>query len=334
MQQLFDSIQNDFQSALAAVSDPEGLTVLERDFVGRSGRVNDLFTGMAQLTGEDKKLWGQKINVLKQNLQSQLDAKKASLGSDSGGEELDVTMLKKRAAPGRIHPVSKVLEHIEDIFISMGFEVWDGPEVDTEYNNFESLNVPKHHPARDMQDTFYLEKEGYVLRTQTSNMQNRVLKSKKPPIRAIVPGRVFRNEATDARHEVAFHQVEGILVDKNVSLAHMRYVIGEFLKKLFKKDVTTRLRPGYFPFVEPGLELDFSCLLCDAKGCRVCKYTGWLEFMGCGMIHPLVLKEAGINPDEYSGFAFGFGRVVPLLYKIDDVRHLHSADIRFLEQFI
>ncbi len=328
------SLRQEFQDELQHTDSAPALLELEKKFLGRSGKINDLFEIMKTLPVEEKKTFGQTINVLKKELEAALAQKKSSLGRESR-EALDVTLSMKSEYTGNIHPVSLVNQEIEDIFVSMGFEVWDGPEVDTEYYNFETLNVPKHHPARDMQDTFYLAQPGYVLRTQTSNMQNRVMRSKKPPIRAIVPGKVFRNEATDARHELAFHQVEGILVDKNTSLAHMRYVIDAFLKKLFKRDVVTRLRPGYFPFVEPGLELDFSCLVCDAKGCRVCKHTGWLEFMGCGMIHPYVLKEAGIDPDEYSGFAFGFGltRLVMMLYKIEDVRLFHSGDIRFLEQF-
>jgi len=323
-----------FTEALKQASTLEEVEHVEKTYLSRHGKLHELFTAMLALPPDQKKEWGQKLNILKQSCLSQIEQKKATL-QDQWGEQIDVTLQKKLPLLSSFHPLSQVEREVVDIFISMGFEVWDGPEVDTEYHNFEALNIPKHHPARDMQDTFYLEKEPYVLRTQTSNMQNRILKSKKPPIRAIVPGRVFRYEATDARHDCAFYQTEGMMVDTNISVAHMRYVLATFLQALFHKEVKTRFRPGYFPFVEPGMELDFSCTICDGKGCKVCKHTGWVEFLGCGMIHPQVLKEGGIDPEQYTVFAFGFGltRLVMMKYKIDDIRLLHSGDIRFLKQF-
>jgi phenylalanyl-tRNA synthetase alpha chain len=329
--QLFEKL---FTEALKRAQTLEEVEHVEKTYLSRHGKLHELFTAMLSLPPDQKKEWGQKLNILKKSSLSKIEQKKATL-QDQGKEQIDVTLRKKLPLISSFHPLSQVEQEVVDIFISMGFEVWDGPEVDTEYHNFEALNIPRHHPARDMQDTFYLEKEPYVLRTQTSNMQNRILKSKKPPIRAIVPGRVFRYEATDARHDCAFYQTEGMMVDTNISVAHMRYVLATFLQALFQKEVKTRFRPGYFPFVEPGMELDFSCTICDGKGCKVCKHTGWVEFLGCGMIHPQVLKEGGIDPEQYTGFAFGFGltRLVMMKYKIDDIRLLHSGDIRFLKQF-
>jgi phenylalanyl-tRNA synthetase alpha chain len=234
-----------------------------------------------------------------------------------------------------------VQQEVENIFSDMGFAIMDGPEVESEYYNFEGLNIPADHPARDMQDTFFLKdksekKHGrLVLRTHTSPVQVRTMEKYGAPLRVIIPGRVFRYEATDASHDTTFYQVEGLLIDQHISLAHLKGVMAEFLSRLFGKEVKVRFRPGYFPFVEPGLELDFSCLLCNEKGCSVCKHTGWLEFMGAGMVHPNVLKAGGINPKQYQGWAFGFGltRLVMMRYNIDDIRLLQSGDLRFLRQF-
>ncbi|MFZ3233630.1 MAG: phenylalanine--tRNA ligase subunit alpha, partial [Patescibacteria group bacterium] len=216
-----------------------------------------------------------------------------------------------------------------------GFEVLESKEVTTEYLNFDAVNVPASHPARDMQDTFWLEGKGNVLATQTSSMQNVILKSKNPPIRVIIPGRVFRNEDIDATHENTFYQVEGIVVDKGVSMANLKYAIRTMLSDLFGREVSIRLRPGYFPFVEPGVEVDFSCPFCSGEGCKICKKSGWIEFMGAGLIHPNVLREGGLDPEVYSGFAFGFGlnRLVMIKYGITDMRHFQNADVRFLSQF-
>lgn len=237
---------------------------------------------------------------------------------------------------GRLHPITQVTREVEEIFLRMGFETMSSPEVTSEYNNFTAVNVPANHPARDMQDTFWLEGIGKVLATQTSCMQNEILKTKSCPIRVIVPGRVFRNEDLDATHDSTFYQVEGIVVEKGtVHMGHLKYTIETFLSELFKKEVTIRMRPGYFPFVEPGVEVDFSCPFCDGKGCRICKHSTWIEFMGAGLVHPNVLREGGLDPNEYSGFAFGFGlnRLVMMLYGINDLRHFMSSDIRFLRQF-
>lgn len=334
MDQQISSLQQSFENDLQAVSSETALLELERVYLGRSGKIADLFTQFAQLPGDQKKIWGQKLNDIKNQWSAAINQKRGDCVV-SESDTIDISVQKKLPSIACLHPLTQVIEDIERIFVSMGFSVWDGPEADTDYNNFQALNVPEHHPARDMQDTFYLEKEPYVLRTHTSNMQNRILKSKTPPIRAIVPGRVFRYEATDASHDMTFYQLEGIMVDKHVSIAHLKYVLDSFLQALFNKEVQTRIRPGYFPFVEPGLEMEMVCEVCEGKGCPVCKQNGWVEVMPCGMIHPNVLKEGGIDPQQYSGFAFGFGvtRLVMMKYKIDDIRHLHSGDLRFLQQF-
>lgn len=306
----------------------------ERALLGRKGSVQALFDEFVGLSVEEKREYGPLLNALKSELETAfVEAKKRFAGRNI--EQLDVTMLQKPPLRGSLHPVTIVVNDLHRIFSSMGFRYFDAPLVDTDYYNFEALNIPKHHPARDMQDTFYLTNPGSVLRTHVSNAQNRILREAGMPIRVFYHGKVFRNEATDASHDYEFHQFEVMMVGKDVSLANLKFVTQSFLTALFNREVKTRFRPGYFPFVEPGLELDFSCLVCDGAGCRVCKHTGWVEFMGCGMIHPTVLREGGLDPQEYTGFAFGCGlsRLVMMRYKLDDVRMLHSADLRFLEQF-
>jgi phenylalanyl-tRNA synthetase alpha chain len=231
--------------------------------------------------------------------------------------------------------MTRVRQDVEDTFTRMGFDIYESMEVTTEYLNFDAVNVPKTHPARDMQDTFWLEGDGNVLATQTSCMQNLIMKAKSTPIRAIIPGRVFRNEDVDATHDNTFYQVEGIVVDKGISISHLKFTITTMLSDIFGKEVTIRMRPGYFPFVEPGVEIDFSCPFCDGAGCRICKGSGWIEFMGAGLIHPNVILEGGLDPEIYSGFAFGFGlnRLVMIRYGIPDMRYFMSPDVRFLKQF-
>jgi len=251
---------------------------------------------------------------------------------------LDVTLTKpgllQEYQRGHLHPISQIQYEIEDIFTSMGFEILDGPEVETDYYNFEALNIPPYHPARDMQDTFWTE-DGNLLRTHTSAIQIRGMERLKPPFRVIGPGRVFRYESIDASHENTFYQVEGMMIDKDISVAHLIYFMKTLLKEIFKRNITIRLRPGYFPFVEPGFELDIQCLICGGKGCSVCKYSGWLELLPCGLVQPNVLRYGKIYPDKWSGFAFGLGlnRLVMMRYGINDIRHFLSGDIRFLYQF-
>ncbi len=334
MHDQIEKIRSEALAFLASEAGEEEMERYERSAIGRSGSLQALFDALKSMPVEEKRQFGPLLNGLKSELEAAFtEAKKRFAHSDA--QKLDVTMLMKQPPRGSLHPVTIVVNDLHEIFSSMGFRYFDAPMVDTDYYNFEALNIPKHHPARDMQDTFYLTNPGYVLRTHVSNTQNRILREAGMPIRVFYHGKVFRNEATDASHDYEFHQFEVMMVGKDVSLANLKFVTQSFLTALFGREVKTRFRPGYFPFVEPGLELDFSCLVCDGKGCRVCKHTGWVEFMGCGMIHPNVLREGGLDPKEYTGFAFGCGlsRLVMMRYKLEDVRMLHSADLRFLEQF-
>lgn len=332
----------------------DALYNVEVKYLGRKGELTLIMQGIANLSKDEKPMAGKMCNEAKRALEDAIASMREKLSAEEIEKNLhdswvDVTAPGNQKTLGHIHPLSQVQHEVERIFSDMGFTIMDGPEVESEYYNFEALNVPSWHPARDMQDTFFIKgqpddresgagkKHGHlVLRTQTSPTgQIRAMERFGAPLRVIAPGRCFRNEATDARHEHTFSQVEGMLIDKDISLAHLKGVMREFLTRLFGREVTVRFRPGYFPFVEPGVELDMSCLLCEQKGCRVCKYTGWLEFMGCGMTHPNVLKAGGIDPKKYQGWAFGFGltRLVMMRYGIDDIRLLLGGDVRFLEQF-
>lgn len=315
-------------------------------YLGRNGELTQIMHGLADLSKEEKPVMGKLCNEAKEALEAAFAKKEDELENAEVRAKLrdawiDVTAPGTSYEVGHIHPLSKIQYEVEQIFSDMGFAIADGPEVESEYYNFEGLNIPAHHPARDMQDTFFVKssaekKHGrLVLRTHTSPVQVRMMEKYGAPLRIIVPGRVFRNEATDARHEHTFNQVEGLMIDSDISLAHLKGVMQEFLTRLFGREMKVRFRPGYFPFVEPGLELDISCTLCNAVGCRVCKYTGWIEFMGAGMVHPNVLRASNINPKKYQGWAFGFGltRLTMMKYGIDDIRLLSSGDLRFLEQF-
>lgn len=308
--------------------------------LGKNGSLTGVLKGIKDLSAEDKQTVGKVSNELRDRLTAAFEARLAGIASERVEERLatefeDVTVPLPKKESGHLHPITRALLEVEDAFKRMGFEVLESKEVTTEYLNFDAVNVPASHPARDMQDTFWLEGKGNVLATQTSSMQNVILKSQNPPIRVIIPGRVFRNEDIDATHENTFYQVEGIVVDKGVSMANLKYAIRTMLSDLFGREVSIRLRPGYFPFVEPGVEVDFSCPFCSGEGCKICKKSGWIEFMGAGLIHPNVLREGGLDPEVYSGFAFGFGlnRLVMIKYGITDMRHFQNADVRFLSQF-
>ncbi len=333
-------------SKITSIKDLSQLQDLEVKVLGRKGDLTAMLRTLKDLPEEERKTFGQEANKTKTKLQEAFDKKKMGLDSAAMQDSLskldfDITEPGKKPETGHIHPLSKVQWEVENIFSQMGFAIMDGPEAESEYYNFEGLNIPAHHPARDMQDTFFIDKEPdkkhgrLVLRTHTSPVQVRTMEKYGAPLRVIVPGRVFRYEATDASHDTTFDQVEGLLIDKDISLAHLKGIMEEFLTRLFQREAKVRFRPGYFPFVEPGLELDFSCAICDGKGCKVCKKTGWIEFMGAGMVHENVLKAGGIDPKEYQGWAFGFGltRLVMMRYGIDDIRLLKSADPRFLKQF-
>jgi phenylalanyl-tRNA synthetase alpha chain len=346
MREILEKIE---QQALQEIADAPDLNILQQleiKYLGRKGELTAILHGLKHLSDEEKRVMGPLCNKIKTYVESRLTQKRQmfetqELEKKLSQEFFDVTAPGKEYEIGHIHPLSSLQAEVEKIFSDMGFSVMDGPEVESEYYNFEGLNIPADHPARDMQDTFFLQdkeekKHGrLVLRTHTSPVQVRTMEKYGAPLRIIVPGRVFRYEATDASHDSTFYQVEGLMIDENISLAHLKGVMAEFLTRLFQKEVKVRFRPGYFPFVEPGLELDFSCLICNEKGCSVCKRTGWVEFMGAGMVHPNVLKAGGIDPDKYQGWAFGFGltRLAMMRYGIDDIRLLQSGDLRFLQQF-
>jgi phenylalanyl-tRNA synthetase alpha chain len=307
--------------------------------LGRKGKLAEISKEMGKLAPEERKRIGQLLNSVKQDLEGRIDARKAELESAALDARLDTEWIDLTAPapgprPGSLHPVTQVQRELEQLFISLGFAVLDGPEVETEYYNFDALNIPADHPARDMQDTFWL-KDGRLLRTHTSPVQVRGLETLRPPLKMIAPGRVFRNEEVDPSHEHTFYQLEGMMVDHDVSVAHLIYFMKTLLSAIFKREVTVRLRPGFFPFVEPGFELDIQCLICNGAGCPVCKHSGWVELLPCGLVHPAVLRYGGANPEEWGGFAFGLGltRLAMMRYGIDDIRLMNSGDLRFLRQF-
>ena len=330
-------------NSIEKATSSEELENIRIAILGRKGELTGILRALSSLSAEEKTEIGKLSNEIKDELDSLIGKKANLLDQDAINKALendwiDVTLSNSQnsiqSETGKIHPIYQTQYEIEDIFTSMGFVILDGPEAETDYYNFEALNIPKHHPARDMQDTFWTE-DGNLLRTHTSAIQVRGMEKMKPPFRVIGPGRVFRYETTDASHENTFYQVEGMLVDKNISVANLIFVMRELLSKIFKKDVKVRLRPGFFPFVEPGFELDINCLICEGKGCSVCKQSGWVELLPCGLVHPNVLQMGGIDPDEWSGFAFGLGlnRLIMMKYGINDIRHFQSGDIRFLKQF-
>jgi phenylalanyl-tRNA synthetase alpha chain len=327
------------QARIAAVTTADELETIRVEVLGRKGKLAEVSKDMGKLSPEQRGVVGKLLNASKQSLEETLTTRQnafatAALAARLEREWIDLTVPAPGPGLGSLHPLTQIQAEIEDLFVSLGFTVLDGPEVETEFNNFDALNIPPDHPARDMQDTFWLS-NGHLLRTHTSPVQVRGMKKLGPPLRMIAPGRVFRNEEVDASHEHTFYQLEGMMVDKDVSVAHLIYFMKTLLSAIFKRDVTVRLRPGYFPFVEPGFELDIQCLICNGTGCPVCKHSGWVELLPCGLVHPNVLRLGGIDPEEYSGFAFGLGltRLVMMRYAIDDIRQLQGGDLRFLTQF-
>lgn len=333
-------------SAIKSTDSAEALKDVERDYLGKKGQVTGLLKGVKDLSIEEKKSFGKAVNDLKTELAALISARgkaieREAIDAQLANDWIDLSAPGKRRKRGNIHPLSQTQEEVERIFQQMGFTIIDGPEIESEFYNFEGLNIPAYHPARDMQDTFFIdkapdEKEGsLVLRTHTSPNQVRTMLKYGAPLRIIVPGRAFRNEALDASHEHTFDQLEGLMIDKEISIAHLKGTMQEFLARIFRKDMKVRFRPGYFPFVEPGLELDMSCVFCDGRGCKTCKQTGWIEFMGCGMVHPNVLRAGGVDPNEYQGWAFGAGltRLTMMRYGINDIRYLTNGDLRINKQF-
>jgi len=326
-------------AAFASAASLEELEEARVEALGRKGALAQISKEFGKLTPEERAQLGKLLNAVKQELESDYEQKKrrfeeADLSARLAEEWIDVTLPAPGVRPGCLHPITLLQNEIEDLFTSLGFAVLEGPEVETEEHNFDALNIPATHPARDMQDTFWLS-GGHLLRTHTSPVQVRGMRELGPPLRMIAPGRAFRNEEVDASHEHTFYQLEGMMVDRDVSVAHLIYFMKTLLSGIFKRDVTVRLRPGYFPFVEPGFELDIHCLICDGAGCAVCKYSGWVELLPCGLVHPNVLRLSGIDPHEWGGFAFGLGltRLAMMRYGIDDIRQLQGGDLRFLTQF-
>jgi phenylalanyl-tRNA synthetase alpha chain len=327
------------KARIEAAATVEELEAVRVEVLGRKGALANVSKEMAKMTPEQRATVGKLLNAAKQALEAVFDEKKAAFDSAAltarlESEWVDLTAPAPDPARGALHPLTQIQSEIEDLFVSLGFTVLDGPEVESDEHNFDALNIPADHPARDMQDTFWLE-GNWLLRTHTSPVQVRGMRKLGPPLRMIAPGRVFRNEEVDASHEHTFYQLEGMMVDKDVSVAHLLYFMKTLLSGIFKRDVTVRLRPGYFPFVEPGFELDIQCLICGGSGCPVCKQSGWVELLPCGLVHPNVLRKSGIDPEEYGGFAFGLGltRLVMMRYAIDDIRQLQGGDLRFLRQF-
>lgn len=339
-------LKEKFVSELEKIDNLADIENIRVSYLGKKGSVTDLLKGMKELSNDERKVFGQKVNELKGLVNEKITEKTQELKEKEIQKEIELMPEFDLSMPpamdrGSYHPITLVQRECERIFRSMGFTVEDYSEIVTDYECFESLNIPKHHPARDMQDTYYLT-NGQLLKSQTSAAQNAIYKKYRDalvndgvPIKAIFPGRCFRNEATDACHENTFFQMEGVMVDKNISISNLIYFMKTMLSEVFQKDIKVRLRPGFFPFVEPGFELDISCLICGGEGCPSCKHSGWLELCPCGMIHPEVLKAGGIDPDEYTGFAFGLGltRLVMMKYGIKDIRDLNSGSLKTLSQF-
>lgn len=337
MKQELNKIKQELEDSLKKIKDSGALEELKVKYLGRkNGILTNALKGIKDLPVEQKKEVGSLANEVKKDAVKIIEQAKKDLKQDKAGDDFDITLPGKKPAQGNLHPLTQIRLEVEEVFKSMGFEIHEGDELVSDFYNFESLNIPADHPARDMQDTFFIKgHKDKVMRTHTSAMQVKIMEKNKPPLKVIVPGRCFRNEATDASHEHTFHQVEGYVVGKDISIANLVWTQKKLLSAIFEKDVEVRLRPGYFPFVEPGFELDCSCLICGGKGCSVCKQTGWVELIPCGMIHPKVLEHAGYKKGEYTGFAFGMGwsRLAMMKYNIDDIRYFMSGDLRFLKQF-
>ena len=340
MREKLDSIKADALKTLEEITDLKALEDLRLKLFGKKGDLTAALKGLSELSKEERPAAGQMVNDVRAYLEDmvgrrQKDLAKAALSMSLKIETIDVTMPGKRPYDlGHKHPMTLVTDEIKNIFIGLGYEIAEGPEIEEDYYNFEALNIPKNHPARDEQDTFYVE-GGFVLRTQTSPVQIRTMEKQKPPIKIIAPGRVYRSDEVDATHSPVFHQLEGLVVDKGITMGDLKGALEVFAKELFGSNTRVRFRPHHFPFTEPSAEMDVSCFACGGSGCRVCKQSGWIELLGCGMVHPKVLAGCGIDPDIYTGFAFGMGleRAAMQRYNIADLRLLYENDVRFLKQF-
>jgi phenylalanyl-tRNA synthetase alpha chain len=342
MEERIQSLMHEVKAYLAR--DKKDLEAFRMKYISKKGAIGELFEELRQVSAEQKKNVGKVLNQLKQTAEAKLAelVEKVELEPASASLEIDLTLPPIPNEIGNLHPLNLTRYRIIEIFERLGFNVADGPEIEDDWHNFSALNFPENHPAREMQDTFFIEKRGnaeskqdIVLRTHTSNVQIRMMENQKPPLRAIMPGRVYRNEAISARAHCFFHQVEGLYVDKNVGFADLKQTLYHFAKEMYGQDIKIRFRPSYFPFTEPSAEIDVTCLICKGKGCNVCKYSGWVEIAGSGMVHPNVLKSCNIDPEEFTGFAFGMGieRITMLRYQINDLRLFSENDVRFLKQF-
>ena len=332
MEELLSKLKKDLETKLESAKKEADILNIKSEYVGKKSEISSILASLKDMSIEDKKKYGSLINNTKKEMESMINEKLENLGND-----VEITFddtLDYDIETGSLHPVTIIAHEITDILKRMGFTVVSGPEMESEYYNFEALNVPKDHPARDMQDTYFLD-NGMLLRTQTSDNQIHAMENFGAPLRICAPGRVFRNEDLDANHENTFYQIEGMVIDEGITIENLLYVMQNLLKEVFKKKVKVRLRPGFFPFTEPSYEMDMSCLICGGKGCPTCKNSGWIEMVGSGMVHPNVLKAGGIDPEKYTGFAFGFGltRLAMMRYKINDIRVLNSGDIRYLKEF-
>lgn len=339
VEELLAGLNSSARQRIESAQSGEELEAIRVEVLGRKGALSQAMREMGKLAREDRARVGKLLNEAKQSLEEAFEARKAhfrqaELAARLDAEWIDLTLPAPGPRPGSLHPITRIQQEIEDLFISLGFAVLDGPEVETEYHNFDALNIPADHPARDAQDTFWLT-DGNLLRTHTSPVQVRGMERFGPPLRMIAPGRAFRNESVDASHEHTFYQIEGMMIDRDVSVAHLLYFMKTLLSGIFQREAAIRLRPGFFPFVEPGFELDVQCMICGGPGCPVCKQSGWVELLPCGLVNPNVLRISGIDPEEWNGFAFGLGltRLVMMRYGIDDIRWLQSGDLRFLRQF-
>lgn len=339
MQEKLLAIKETAFNEISASENSAALEEIRVKYLGKKGELTTILRGMGSLSPEERPIVGKLVNEAKSEVEEKLEEavrkiKEKEKNIKLSSEVIDISLPGKKNVIGKRHPLDLTLESMKEIFISMGFTVEDGPEVELDHYNFEALNIPKDHPARSEQDTFYIN-DNIVLRTQTSPIQIRTMENQEPPIKMISPGKVYRSDAVDATHSPIFYQMEGLVIDKGVTFADLKGTLELFAKKMFGDKVVTKFRPHHFPFTEPSAEMDATCFVCEGKGCRVCKGSGWIEILGCGMVHPNVLRNCGIDPEVYSGFAFGFGvdRMVMLKYGIDDIRALYESDMRFLNQF-
>lgn len=341
MKEKLEALRQEAIAQLNDVADVQKLNDLRVKYLGKKGALTEILRGMGALSAEERPLIGQVANDVRGAIEGLIESKqqafqKAETEQRLQAEKVDVTLPGRKMTQGGTHPLNKVIQEIEEIFIGMGYHIAEGPEVETDYYNFEALNLPKNHPARDMQDTFYITEE-LLMRTQTSPVQIRTMESMqgKVPVKIICPGKVYRRDDDDATHSFQFYQIEGLVIGENIRMSDLKGTLLQFVREMFGPNTQIRLRPSFFPFTEPSAEVDVTCARCGGSGCRVCKHTGWLEILGCGMVHPEVLRKGGYDPEVHSGFAFGMGpdRIAMLKYGIDDIRHFYGGDVAFLKQF-